>query len=228
MDLEAITFDCYGTLVDWESGILSALRPVLAKRGAGWSDDAILGSFARHEAALEAGPFRGYREILSAVVDGITAEAGFVAEEREREALASSLPQWPLFPDTRDALTRLGTRYRLGVLSNVDDDLFAATQRTLGQPLEWAVTAQQVGAYKPSPRSFRRLVQHVGLPEGAILHAAQSLYHDIAPAREAGLRTVWVDRRGGRAGTGATPPSDVIPDARVPDLASLADGLLAR
>lgn len=219
---EAITFDCYGTLVDWESGILATLRPLLAQHGVGVDDESILAAYARAEAAVEEGPYRRYREVLGEVVGLLGAEFGFVPGAEQRESLARSLPEWPLFPDTVAALERLSRRYRLGILSNVDDDLFARTAARLKVPFTWVVTAEQVGSYKPAIANFETLIERVGLPVDALVHAAQSLFHDVKPARFLGLATVWVDRRGDRAG-GATLPVDAEPDLRVPSLAALAD-----
>lgn len=226
-DVEAITFDCYGTLIDWESGILGALAPVLDAHGLELTADAILRRYARHEAEVEAGPFRSYRRVLDEVSRRLLAEEGIEASAADRRALADSLPGWPCFPDTRDALARLAARFRLGILSNVDDDLFAATRETLGVDLEWVVTAAQVGSYKPSTANFETLLDRVGTARERLVHAAQSLFHDVAPARALGIRTVWIDRRSGRDGGGATPTSAARPDLRVCSLEELADLALA-
>ena len=127
-----------------------------------------------------------------------------------------------MFPDTVAALARLKTRYQLGVISNVDDDLFAGSARQLGVDFDWVVTAQQVRSYKPSTNNFERALERIGRPRSEILHCAQSLFHDVGPANGMGLATVWVDRRAGKSGTGATPPSSAKPDLTVPDLATLA------
>jgi 2-haloacid dehalogenase len=129
---------------------------------------------------------------------------------------------WPAFPDSSQALRALGTRYRLIILSNIDDDLFRFSQKILNVTFDHVFTAQQIGSYKPSRRNFEYLIRHAGAPPHAILHVAQSLFHDIAPAKEMGLSTVWVNRRQGRAGFGATPPAEAEPDCQVPDLRSLA------
>jgi 2-haloacid dehalogenase len=217
-----LTFDCYGTLIDWERGILDALRPVCARHGASRSDDELLALFARTEAPIQQGPYRPYREVLREAMVRLGRHLGFELQSREAEALARSLPSWPPFPDTVPALRRLARRFALGVISNVDDDLFAGTSDRLGVRFEWVVTAQQVGSYKPARANFHRALERIGRPWDQVLHVAQSLFHDVAPARSLGLATVWVDRRAGRAGTGATPPSDPRPDLEVPDLATLA------
>ncbi len=219
---ELLTFDCYGTLVDWERGLLAALRPLLAAHGAKEDEEALLARYARLEAAAESPPYRSYAEVLAAVVDGLGAELGFRPTEIERASLAASLPTWPPFPDTVGALARLHGRYPLAILSNVDDDLFAATARQLQIAFDWVVTAQQVGSYKPSPGHFLEIQRRSGLAPARILHVAQSLFHDIATAQPLGFATVWVNRRGERPSGGATPPADARPDLEVPDLESLA------
>jgi 2-haloacid dehalogenase len=220
--LQLLTFDCYGTLVDWESGICSALRPVLAGHGIEPSDEEVLELYARLESPLQQGAWRPYREVLGDVVDGFGTELGFVPSAAERAALAASLGEWPLFPDTVAALRRLARRYRLGILSNIDDDLFAATAPGLGVRLDLLVTAEQVGAYKPAPAHFEEGLRRSGLAADEVLHVAQSLFHDIVPARALGWRTAWVNRRAGRPGSGATPAADGLPDIEVPDLAAFA------
>ncbi len=227
LDFEAVTFDCYGTLVDWESGLVSALRPVLRAHDVPWpGDDPVLERFARLEAAAEAGPYRPYCDVLAEVLEGLGRELGFVPGPRDRDGFADSVGVWPVFPDTVSALRRLGSRYRLAVVSNIDDGLFVRTAEALGVPLDAVVTAEQVRSYKPAPAHFREALRRLELPADRILHVAQSLYHDVAPARALGLTCVWVNRRSGRAGPGATPPGAARPDLEVPDLRTLADILV--
>jgi 2-haloacid dehalogenase len=187
------------------------------------SDDELLASFARHETAVEAGPFRRYREVLTEVARAIADELGATPSEADLASFGGSVADWPPFADSVDALARLQRRYRLGVLTNCDDDLFAASARRLQATFDPVVTAQQVGAYKPSLRGFELLLERVGVPRDRVLHVAQSLFHDHVPAKHLGLSSVWVDRRAGRAGSGATPPAEATPDLTVPDLATLAD-----
>jgi 2-haloacid dehalogenase len=219
---KVLTFDCYGTLIDWETGIWSAMEPLLNTNGVSTSRDELLELFGQIESREEKGPFRKYREILKSVVTGIAAHFGFTLPQREAEEFADSVRQWPPFPDSPAALAALASKYRLAVISNVDDDLFAGSSAQLGAPFDWVITAEQIGSYKPSTNNFLRAFERIGSPRGEILHCAQSLYHDIAPARTLGLSTVWVNRRRGKTGTGATPPADAIPDLEVPDMASLA------
>jgi 2-haloacid dehalogenase len=220
---EVLTFDCYGTLIDWEAGILAGLRRVLGPRGVAAAADDLLGRYARHEAAIEAGPYLRYREVLARSLRGVCAEMGVEATDAEAAAFGGSVGAWPAFPDSAAALAALGRRFRLAVITNCDDDLFAASNRRLGVTFDWVVTAQQVGSYKPSERSFEVAFERIGRPRERILHVAQSLFHDHVPAKRLGLATVWVDRRHDRPGGGATPPASAVPDLAVPDMAALAD-----
>jgi 2-haloacid dehalogenase len=219
---EALTFDCYGTLIDWESGIVAALRPVLASRGVEPPDDELLERFAGFEAAAEAGPYRLYREILGLALRGVAAHYGLEATDAEAAAIGDSVGDWPAFPDSAEALARLHERFRLGVITNCDDDLFARSAARLRTDFDWIISAQSVGSYKPDPRNFEVAFERIGLPRERILHVAQSLFHDHAPAKRLGLTTVWINRRGDRPGSGATPPAEAEPDATFPDMASFA------
>ena len=219
---DVLTFDCYGTLIDWEAGILAALRPPLAAHGIQAPDDALLEAFARHEAEVEAGPYQRYRDVLASVLTAMLDHRGAEASSEEAATFGGSVVDWPAFPDSAAALARLHDRFRLGVITNCDDDLFAASQAKLGVEFDWVVTAQQSKRYKPNPRGFELMFERVGIPPSRILHVAQSLYHDHVPAKRLGLSTVWVDRRGDRPGSGATPPADATPDLAVPDMATLA------
>ena len=219
---DALTFDCYGTLIDWEMGLLAAMRAVLGAHAVDAPDDELLERYARHEAALEAGPYLRYREVLARGLDGVADELGYSPTAAELAAFGGSVVDWPPFPDSADALRRLHGRFRLAVLTNCDDDLFAASSRRLGDPFDIVVTAQQLGAYKPAEGNFHAVVDRLGLPRERVLHVAQSLYHDHVPAKALGMTTVWVNRRRDRPGSGATPPADVRPDLVVPDMATLA------
>ena len=221
---DALTFDCYGTLVDWEAGILAALRSALPA-GDATADDALLEEYANAETTLEAGVYRRYREIAGEGMAVVARAHGGKPTEDDVARLGGSVVDWPVFPDSHDALARLQTRFRLGVLTNCDDDLFAASNARLGVGFDWIVTAQQVGAYKPDERNFRALIARLaadGVAQPRILHVAQSLYHDHAPAQRLGFRSVWIDRRHDRSGTGATPPAAALPDATYPSMAAFA------
>ena len=219
---EALTFDCYGTLIDWEAGIVAALRPVLGPLGAEAPDDELLEAFAAFEGAAEAGPYLRYREILARAARVIAAGYGLEPDDAAVAAFGDSVGDWPAFPDSAAALARLHERFRLGVITNCDDDLFARSAARLETTFDWVVTAQSVGSYKPDERNFEVAIERIGLPRERILHVAQSLFHDHVPAARLGLTTVWIDRRGGRPG-GATPIAEASPDATFPDMASFAE-----
>jgi 2-haloacid dehalogenase len=221
-DFDVLTFDCYGTLIDWETGLLNALRAPLAAHGVEAPDGALLEAFARHEAELEAGPYRRYRDILGGVLTAMLEHFGQVPSPDEIATFGGSVADWPAFLDSSAALTKLHSRFTLGVITNCDDDLFAASEARLGIDFDWVVTAQQAKRYKPNPRGFELAFERIGLPPARILHVGQSLFHDHVTAKRLGLSTVWVDRRGDQPGFGATPPANATPDLVVPDMATLA------
>jgi 2-haloacid dehalogenase len=225
--VEVLTFDCYGTLIDWERGILAGLRPLLGTSGAAISDDELLERYAVAEATIEAGPYRRYREVLARAAEQVARELGAAPEDAALAAFGGSVGDWPAFPDSADALARLKTRFRLGVITNCDDDLFAASNERLGVAFDEVVTAEQAGAYKPSPQGFDLAFERLGVPRDRIVHVAQSLFHDHVTARRLGLATAWIDRRRGREGSGATPPATVTPDITAPSMAAFADLALA-
>ena len=222
-EIDALTFDCYGTLIDWEAGLSAAFRSVLDAHGITHDPEDILTRYARYEAADEGGPYLTYAEVLAAGLRGVATELGFESTADEVAAFSRSVEDWPAFADSTEGLRRLQRRFRLGVLTNCDDDLFAAPNRRLGIDFDWVITAQQVGSYKPDERNFRVMLDRLDLPEGRIVHVAQSLFHDHVPAKRLGLTTVWIDRRHDRPGSGATPPAEALPDAIYPDMASFAE-----
>jgi 2-haloacid dehalogenase len=224
-NFDVLTFDCYGTLIDWETGLLDALHTAVdASPGDGPlpTDDELLETFARHESATEAGPYLPYREVLATVLRAIGAELGRTPSDEAVAAFGGSVVDWPPFSDSAAALATLHERFNLGVITNCDDDLFAASEARLGTKFDWVITAQQARRYKPNPRGFELAFERIGLPPKRILHVAQSLFHDHVTAKRLGLSTVWVNRRQGRPGSGATLPADAAPDLVVPDMASLA------
>jgi 2-haloacid dehalogenase len=216
-----LTFDCYGTLIDWEQGILDALRSVMGEAVDGQADR-LLEEYADHEAAAEAGPWQPYRQILGNSLAAVCSQNDFEPAPNQLSPLGGSVADWPAFPDSAAALARLRTRFDLGVITNCDDDLFALTNERLGKPFRWIVTAEQVKSYKPSRRNFEAAFERIARPRTAIVHVAQSLYHDHVPAKELGLTTVWINRRVGRQGAGATPAASATPDFTFPDMASFA------
>jgi 2-haloalkanoic acid dehalogenase type II len=209
-DFKVLTFDCYGTLIDWETGILQALAPLLRADRARRPDDAMLADFARYETAQEAlTPRMRYSDLLGLVHRGLAAEWGLPASQEADRAFGRSVGDWPAFADSTAALAYLEQSYALVILSNVDRRSFAASNRRLGVAFDAVFTAEDIGSYKPDLRNFRYLIDALGRRghgKGVILHVAQSLYHDHAPANALGLRSAWIDRRRGATGSGATPP----------------------
>lgn len=225
--IRLITFDCYGTLVDWETGILSSLRTLL-RNPPELDDDKLLNLYAEIEAQLESGPYMVYRAILGRAAQEIGRRLGVAINAGDAQRFAESLRIWKPFPDTVDALQRLAKRYKLAIISNIDDDLFADTQRLLKTSFEFVVTAQQVRSYKPSQKNFLEALKRAGqkgIKKEEILHAAESLYHDIGPANALGLTTAWVHRRYDKQGFGATRPGTAMPTLRVRSVAELAEKL---
>jgi 2-haloacid dehalogenase len=220
---ECLTFDCYGTLIDWETGILNALKPILEGHHRNLSDEGILELYAALEAQVEAGEYLPYRLVLQRVTQRLGARLSFPLYDGEATALAESLKNWPAFPDTVAALKRLKRKFKLGIISNTDDDLFAHTAKTLEVPFDFVVTAQQVQRYKPSHRNFDHAFEVSGLPKEKIVHCAQSVFHDIVPAKQLKITNVWVDRRAGRKGSGATKSANETPDVRVTSMKELAE-----
>jgi 2-haloacid dehalogenase len=222
---DALTFDCYGTLIDWEAGITAGLGRILAAHDVAADDERLLEAFAASEARLEAGTYLPYRTILAATARSIGQEVGVEVTDEEAAAFGSSVGDWPAFDDSTRSLKLLRRRFKLGVLTNCDDDLFAVSNRRLGVDFDWVLTAQQLGAYKPNPHNFEALRERLhrdGISASRILHVAQSLYHDHVPAKHLGFHTVWIDRRHDRPGSGASPAADVHPDATFPSMAAFA------
>ena len=219
---QALTFDCYGTMIDWETGIFSALRPILAAHDKTISDFALLEIYSELEVTAEQGEYQNYRDVLKSVVAGLGDRLGFKPSQEEIRSLPESVPRWPAFPDTATALKKLQTRYKLAVISNIDDDLFATSEPKLGVRFEQVITAQQARSYKPSLNNFRLALKKLRLPLDRVLHVGQSVYHDVVPARSLGIATVWVNRPSPRPGAGAAKAADGKADLEVGDLATLA------
>ena len=229
LDLTAFTalgFDCYGTLIDWERGIENALGPWLEQHRRAPDRDELLGLFAASESRLQQeSPGAAYPEILAGCFDDIAAGLALPADGADRRSFAESIIRWPAFSDSAAALAYLKRYFRLVIVSNVDRVSFRRSEARLGVRFDRIVTAEDVGAYKPDTAHFQRALaelEGLGVAAGAVLHVAQSLYHDHVPAKQLGLKTVWVNRRAGAAGWGATPAPDrtVVPDLEVADLAA--------
>jgi 2-haloacid dehalogenase len=228
-DFAALSFDCYGTLIDWEGGLWTALQPLLAHTDDPPAREAALARFAEVESRVQAEtPALPYAEVLAEVHHRLAAAWGVATDPESARRFGVSVGDWPAFPDTAEALRRLQRRYKLVILSNVDHASFARTLPRLGVAFDAVFTAEEIGSYKPAPRNFAFLIARLaerGIARGAILHVAQSLFHDHVPANAAGLASAWIDRRAGAPGWGATapPPADVRWDYRFGSLAELAD-----
>lgn len=225
-DFQALSFDCYGTLIDWETGILAVIRPWADDQGLDVTDAELLTVYGGNESRAELDhPLLPYPEILARSFMAVGDQLGAAVTVADGQRLGRSVADWPAFPDSHAALATLAKRYSLVILSNVDRDSFAYSNERLGVEFDRILTAQDIGCYKPSGRNFKTLLsetERMGIAEGKLLHVAQSLFHDHVPAKKHGLPTVWINRRGGRDGWGATPaPSvDVRPDW---EFASMAD-----
>jgi 2-haloacid dehalogenase len=220
---DVLTFDCYGTIIDWETGLLRTLKPILEAHSVRIGDEALLAKYGQFEANLQAGAYRRYADILACALVAFGREHGFEPSAGELLEFSRSVQYWPPFADSAAALRALQKKFRLVVLSNIDDDLFEFTRAQLqGVRFDRVFTAQQIGSYKPSVRNFHYMLERVGVPRERVLHVAQSLFHDIAPTRALGIRNVWVNRRKDKAGSGATLASETMPDHEVPDLRGLA------
>lgn len=224
----ALSFDCYGTLIDWETGIVGALRPWAKRHGLTVSGDELLAAFSAHETVVQSElPTTLYPQVLGEVLRRIGAQFGVGVSSPEAGTFGASVGDWPAFTDSSDALRRLQSRFSLIILSNVDRRSFAGSNRRLGVEFNRVVTAEDVGSYKPTPRNFEVLLEQVdvlGLQPDQLLHVAESLYHDHQPAQAVGLRSVWIHRRHAVQGSGATPTphGDVTPDWRYESMAAFA------
>jgi 2-haloalkanoic acid dehalogenase type II len=229
-DFEALTFDCYGTLIDWETGIAAALRGWAKGHGIAAEDNALLEAFSRHENRIQAAhPAMLYPETLERCLQDIAADYGVTASPEKRQAFGDSVKDWPAFPDSAAALAYLKQHYKLVIVSNVDRASFAHSNARLGVDFDLVITAEDVGSYKPAPAHFERAfaeLARLGISRDKILHTAQSLFHDHVPAKNRfAMTSIWINRRMGKPGAGATqkPPEDVRPDWEVPSMAAMVE-----
>lgn len=232
-DFQALSFDCYGTLIDWEAGLSAVLVPWARARGLDLTAEQLLTEYAGFEAEIEAQqPATLYPEVLAGSLRRLGDKLGAEVTDDDAAAIAASVPDWPAFGDSPGALADLAARYQLIILSNVDRASFAGSQRRLGVTFTSVLTAQDLGSYKPAPGNFDALLAEaarLGVEPGRLLHVAQSLFHDHVPAKAAGLPTVWINRRHAQPGWGATPApaAPVTPDWEFGSLAALAAAVAA-
>ena len=226
---KVLSFDCYGTLIDWESGIWTALQPLIQANDVKVSREAALTAYARIESEQEhETPGLVYRELLTRVHHKIAAAWGATTAPALDRAFGQSVPEWPAFPDTVEALAYLKQHFKLVILSNVDRQSFSGTNKRLGVTFDAICTAEDIGSYKPDPRNFEYLLREVeklGCAKPDLLHTAQSLFHDHAPAQAAGIARCWINRRRETAlGGGATKAVENMPalDFEFPTLAAMA------
>lgn len=212
--IDTITFDCYGTLIDWHGGLLAAFAEMFGEAATG-REDKLCAAYRRIEAEVQGENFRSYRDVLGEVSKRLATEIGVALPAGGESILADRLPTWKPFADTNEALQRLKRRFRLGVLSNIDRDLFAGTANHFDVPMDFVITAEDVGAYKPSRTHFERAISEFG--EGKILHVAESLYHDGVPTAELGIAFVWINRYKVKNNIGVEPLTEFA------DLAGLAN-----
>jgi len=217
-----LSFDCYGTLIEWEAGILPVVRALISHHHCGLPDSGILELYGEFEAKSESGPYRSYREVLHSVVAAFGERLEFKPSPAELDSLHESVPKWPPFADTVAALQHLKKKYKLAIISNIDNDLFAQTRKLLRVEFDAVITAEQARSYKPSSRNFELALQTLGIAREHLLHVGQSIYHDVLPALPLGIATVWVNRKSARPGVGAVIAAEGKPDLEVPDLAKFA------
>jgi 2-haloalkanoic acid dehalogenase type II len=227
-DFKALTFDCYGTLIDWESGILAAFGPWRKRTGIALDDNRLLELFAEAESRIQAEqPAILYPDALALGLQRMGEKLQAPATPQEARAFGQSVKDWPAFPDSAEALAYLKQHYKLVVLSNIDRASFAHSNKKLGVTFDAVVTAQDVGSYKPALNHFKvglDTLAKMGVPKDKILHTAQSLFHDHVPGKQIGLTTMWINRRKGKSGGGATMPVKAVqPDGEVPSMAALVE-----
>ncbi|MCY3673017.1 MAG: HAD-IA family hydrolase [Alphaproteobacteria bacterium] len=227
---DAITFDCYGTLIDWDTGVANTFGPWAVKTGFAGSIADLVERFARHQRERQiVRPALNYRDVIRQAFEGAAGDLGGFVSDEDLAAFSRSVGTWPCFPDTIDALRNLKARgFHLGVVSNVDNASFEDTHKRLGGMIDTVVTAETVGAYKPDLKMFEALFSALaarGIARKRILHVAQSRFHDVAPGNELGLDVVWIDRQHGRPGKGITIPSDARPLIRFDSLETMVDSL---
>jgi len=220
-DFDVLTFDCYGTLIDWESGMFAALEPLLRRAARRPTKDEILAAHARHESAQQTvTPTMRYSDLLAVVCKRLAEEFGAAVSWDECLSYGRSIGDWPAFPDSVDALKYLGRHYKLAILSNVETKTLQASAKFFGAPFLALITAEALKSYKPAPRHWEEALTRLHMPKESVLHVAGSLFHDILPARALGFETVWINRRGEPV------PEGIDPAHVFPDLLAFSSALL--
>ncbi len=212
-----ISFDCYGTLVDWKRSLMDIMNPFVIRHKLDLSKDQLFDLFLKADQKNIDGDYKPYSDVLVAIMDEMGKELGVNLKQAERTCLVDRFGDWTAFPDSSDALQELQKKYKLAIISNVDDELFDMTKRCIGVRFDYIVTAKQVGSYKPSKNNFIRALETFGLPKEQVLHVSQSIYHDIIPTNELGWSNVWINRYSDPERTDPAEFADLV----VPDLASL-------
>jgi 2-haloacid dehalogenase len=221
-----ISFDCYGTLIDWESGILACFEDLKKRYDIKISDIEILKLYANFEADEEHKSFRTYREILVSVLERFANHLSFTLLAEDKYALAESVKKWPPFPDTSLALKELQKKYKLVIISNIDDDLFAYSEALMDIKFDHIFTAQQMKNYKPALANFEYVQNALSLDKAEWLHVAQSLYHDHVPASKLGIKSVWIKRKSKAGDQGVAPQVDYMPKEKYEDMKSFSEAIL--
>lgn len=214
--IDIITFDCYGTLIDWETGIITAFQSEAARDGVELQPDQIIEAYSTQEPQVEKPPYRSYRDVLAETAVRAANTLGWKIDVTRAGFLAASLPHWKPFSDTNPALERLARHYKLGILSNIDDDLLTTTRKHFLTPFDLVITAQQVKSYKPGLAHFNEAIVRAGGRN--LWHAAQSYFHDVVPATSLGIPVVWVNRKGQSVEPGGPKPTYEV--SNLNDLAS--------
>ena len=212
-----LSFDCYGTLIDWRSSVLKIIQPVLLDYSIDMSDEDAFNLFLEADRGILGKEYITYREVLPRVMEHIGKSLNLNLLDKDKSCLVDRFGDWDPFPDSHEALLTLQEKYKLAIISNVDDEMFSLTMRCIGIRFEYIITAKQVQSYKPSHKNFMHALERFNVPKDQVLHIAQSIYHDIIPTNELGWKNVWVNRYNEPE---RTDPAE-FPDLEVPDLASL-------
>lgn len=224
---EYLSFDCYGTLIDWEKGILTFFNALFQEHEVTISDVELLKNYARFEAEAEHGTYKPYREILAEVLQQFCTLVGINHAQLDPQSLAESVKLWPAFEDSHDALVQLQSKYNLVIISNIDDDLFSHSEALLGIKFDYIYTAMQMKSYKPNVYNFDYVQQALSLTDQNWLHVAQSIYHDHMPISTKGIDSVWIKRQSRAGDQGVAPNTNYRPKIVYSTLKAFADDMLS-